>query len=201
MSTKLLIVRHGQIQANQAGRWHGATDSPLTKLGRRQALRVAALIAREVGELDAVYSSPLRRCYETALCIAHAHDHAVVADDDLREYTIGELENLPYGVLHREHRFFERIIEDPEYAPPGGESMRRVAERAVAALERIVDRHDGASHVAVVSHGAAMAIALAALLDGDLKHWTNYPIANCSVTELALKPAPLMSAFNRIEHL
>jgi broad specificity phosphatase PhoE len=201
MSTKLLIIRHGQIRANRLGRWHGATDSPLTRLGARQALCVADLLQREIGAVDAIYSSPLRRCYRTAQCIAQSLGKTVIADDDLREYTIGELENTPYRLLHREHRFFERILEDPDYAPAGGESMKRVAVRTVAALERIVNSHEDAEHIAVVSHGAAMAIALSTLLDGDLKRWTNYHIANCSITELILKPAPQMGAFNRIEHL
>jgi broad specificity phosphatase PhoE len=201
MSTKLLIIRHGQIGANRAGRWHGATDSPLTPLGRRQARRVAQVLARELGGVDAVYSSPLKRCYHTARCIGDLLGRTVVANDDLREYTIGELEDTPYRVLHQQHRFFERIVADPDFAPPGGESMNRVADRAAGALERIVAAHADAAHVAVISHGAAMAIALARLLDGDLTRWTNYHLANCSITELVLDPAPLMSAFNRIEHL
>jgi phosphoserine phosphatase len=201
MSTKLFIVRHGQIQANRAGRWHGATDSPLTPLGRRQARKVAAVLGREVGGVDAVYSSPMRRCYETALQIGAAFDTQVIADDALREWTIGELEDTPYRVLQREHRFFERIVAEPDYAPQGGESMQRVAARATGALERIVAQHDGARHIAIISHGAAMAIALARILDGDLARWQNYHLANCSITELILKPAPRMAAFNRIEHL
>jgi broad specificity phosphatase PhoE len=201
MTTKILIIRHGQIGANRAGRWHGATDSPLTALGRRQAQRVATMVARETGGVDAIYTSPLKRCYETARCIGGELGRTVRAEDALREYTIGELEDTPYRILRQEHRFFERIAADPDYAPPGGESMSQVARRAAGALERIARTHDGAAHIAVVSHGAAMAIALARLLDDDLARWTNYHIANCSVTELVLEPKPALTAFNRIEHL
>jgi len=71
----------------------------------------------------------------------------------------------------------------------------------VDALTRIHAHHRGAASVAVVGHGAALGIALAALLDGDPGRWTNYPLANCSITELVLEPEPLIAAFNRIEHL
>ncbi len=201
MSTKLLIIRHGQIRANRAGRWHGATDSPLTAAGQRQAVRVARLLQQECKTLDAIYCSPLRRCYHTALSIADVVGQEVVAEDDLREYTIGEFENLTFKSLHQDHDFFERILKDPDFAPAGGESINGVATRTVTALNRIALAHQDAAHVAVVSHGAAMAIALARVLDDDITKWTNYHIANCSITELVLKPEPLMGAFNRIEHL
>ena len=79
--------------------------------------------------------------------------------------------------------------------------MNVVAERIVRALRRIHDHDDAESPIAVISHGAALGIALATLLDGDPSHWTNYHFDNCSITELQLEPEPLIAAFNRTEHL
>jgi broad specificity phosphatase PhoE len=199
--TTLILVRHGEIRANVRGRWHGATDSPLTGTGRRQADRVARHLAHRFGHLDALYSSPLRRCAHTAKMIAARLERSVVVDDDLREWGIGTLEDTTYRDLAARHDFFRRIGEDPDYAPPGGDSLRRVERRIVGALRRIHATHAGGRHVAIVGHGAALAIALAALLDADPARWTHYPLANCSVTELYLEPEPLVAALNRIEHL
>ena len=198
---RLLLIRHGQIRANAEGRWHGATDSPLTRSGQRQAARVARHLRARAASVDALYSSPLARCRDTAAAIGAALDRDVIVDDDLREYGIGEWEDMPYRRLATEHDFFKRISDDPDYAPLGGDSVNAVARRVVRALSRIHTRHRGHANVAIVGHGAALGIALAALLDDDPARWTNYPLANGSITELVLEPEPLIAAFNRIEHL
>ncbi len=197
----LLLIRHGQIDANVRGRWHGATDSPLTRHGRRQALRVARRVYDQWGDLAAIYTSPMMRCLHTAQAIGEAYGLAVNVDDDLREYGIGELEDTSFATLQKEHDFFQRIRHDPDFAPVGGDSLSGVARRIVPALRRIYAADAAPRPIAVVSHGAALAIALASLLDADANHWTNYQFDNCGVTELLLEPEPLIAAFNRTEHL
>jgi broad specificity phosphatase PhoE len=199
MSRTLLLIRHGQIRANVRGRWHGATDSPLTAIGRRQAQRLARRVARDWADLGTIYSSPLQRCRDTAEAIARPLGCPVLLEDDLREYSVGELEDCSFAALHERHDFFQRIRRDRDFAPRGGESLNAVARRVVAALQRI--HASGSEPVAIVGHGAALAIALASLLDADPSHWTNYRFENCSITELQLEPKPLVAAFNRIEHL
>ena len=203
MTRTLLLIRHGQIRANKTGCWHGATDSPLTGRGRRQAGRLADHLGRRYkaqGSLDAVYSSPLSRCRDTALQLAQPFGQDVRIDDDLREYGIGQLENLPVARLHDEHDFFRRIFSDADYAPVGGDSINAVAARIVPALRRIHE-HEGSGLVAVVSHGAALAIALATLLDENPMAWRDYHVDNCSITELRLAPHAELGEFNQTSHL
>jgi broad specificity phosphatase PhoE len=201
MTRSLLLIRHGQIAANAGGRWHGATDSPLTRYGRRQVARLARRVRAQWGELASIHSSPLIRCLDTAQAIGTELGQHVNVDDDLREYGIGELEDTTFAALQSEHDFFRRIKEDLDFAPAGGDSINAVARRIVPALQRIYATDDSARPIAVVSHGAALAIALASLLDAEANHWTNYQIDNCSVTELLLEPEPLIAAFNSTEHL
>jgi len=201
MSVKLLLIRHGQIRANVAGRWHGATDSPLTAIGKRQAERVARRVGQFFPDVRAIYTSPLQRCLNTAQAISDATGEPVQIIDDLREYGIGELENTRFKSLAEKHDFFRRTHSDHDFAPRGGDSLNAVAERIVAALQHIHAAHDDAEHVAIVSHGAAMGVAMASLLDGDPAGWTNYTVSNCSITEFSLSPEPLVEAFNRVEHL
>lgn len=201
MTRSLLLIRHGQIAANAGGRWHGATDSPLTRHGRRQVARLARRVRVQWGELASIHSSPLIRCLDTAQAIGTELGQHVNVDDDLREYGIGELEDTTFAALQSEHDFFRRIKEDLDFAPAGGDSINAVARRIVPALQRIYATDDSARPIAVVSHGAALAIALASLLDAEANHWTNYQIDNCSVTELLLEPEPLIAAFNSTEHL
>jgi broad specificity phosphatase PhoE len=69
----------------------------------------------------------------------------------------------------------------------------------VNALRDINERHEGA--VAVVSHGASIAIALAVILDNDWHRWGQYMVDNCSLTELVIGDNSYVNYFNRTEHL
>lgn len=198
---KLLLLRHGQILANREGRWHGSTDSLLTSQGRRQVKRTARHIARAAPTLEAIYTSPLQRCRDTAQIIADRMKMEYIVDEGLREYAIGDWEDIPFKQLAEEHRFFETTRNDPDFAPPGGESLKEVAGRIVTAIREIHDRHEGEARILLVGHGAAMAVALGALLDENPSEWTNYPLANCGLTELMLSPAPYVNFLNSTYHL
>ena len=197
--TTLLLIRHGQIRANAKRRWHGATDSPLTGRGRRQADRLANHLGRRFPALGAIVSSPMRRCRDTASAVATAFGHPVQIDDDLREFNVGAFEDLTVEELHGRHDFFRQMTDDGDYAPPGGESVNGVAARMVPALQRLTLDEPG--EIAVVSHGAALGIALAALLDENPRAWRNYHVENCSITELRLAPRLEVGAFNHTTHL
>ncbi len=200
MPARILLVRHGQIEANRERVWHGSTDSALTEEGRAQARRVAAHLARTHPGVAALYTSPLTRARDTALEIGRALKLEPRLERDLAEYDLGELEGASYRALFAELRFFERIQEDPDHAPRGGESPNHVRQRMVAALERISRGHPS-EEVVVVGHGAAIAIALATLLADDVTAWQSYHKDNCGLTELVLEPEPRLVRFNLTGHL
>lgn len=199
-AARLLLIRHGQITANVTRHWHGSTDSPLTADGRRQAERTARHLLTRVERLDAVYASPLRRALDTAAPIERHHGLSLREEPLLREYSLGELEGAPYRALLEQHGFFQRVAEDPSYAPAGGESVLDVARRMQTALTRIATCHTGEA-VAVIGHAASLAVAFAQFLDADPRAWTNYTVDNCSVSELVLQPTPRLIAFNDTAHL
>lgn len=200
MAELLVLIRHGQIAANREGRWHGSTDSPLTWRGSRQAKRTARHLGKRAQPFERIYVSPLQRCRSTAQPIADVFKLQPVVHEDLREWGIGEWENTPFPELQKQHDFMGRIRQDPHFEPPGGgESLARVANRMVAAIREIDNGHDGP--VAVVSHGASLALALAVILDNDWHRWGHYMVDNCSLTELVLGDTPYVNFFNRTEHL
>ncbi|MEM1433337.1 MAG: histidine phosphatase family protein [Pseudomonadota bacterium] len=230
MAHSLLLVRHGQIQANRDGIWHGSTDSPLLPRGRLQARKVGLAVGRrsalEGWHLSAAYSSPLQRCRHTAtLALFYrgsyerswlkrlANRLSIPSPDELdvephlellpelREYGIGEWEGTSFKDLARDHQFVGRAIQDPDFAPPGGESLRQVSQRVASALRTIDSRHGPDERVLVCSHGAALAIGLATLLNSDPTLWVDYPLSNCSLSELRLSGAPELRYFNQVAHL
>lgn len=199
MRTLLTLVRHGETSANLDGVWHGSTDTPLTERGRRQAERVAGFLAERHQDATVLYSSHLQRARDTAVAIATQLGLTLVIDPGLAEYDLGSWEGLSYSELHHRHRLWDRMKEDPDFAPHGGESPRQVADRFTGSLLRIASEHPGQRAI-VVAHGGALSMGLAALLDGDYTQWKRV-MHNCAVTELAFEPQPALLSFNLTEHL
>ena len=199
MRAILTLVRHGETSANLEGVWHGSTDAPLTERGVAQAGRVAGWLRRECSDAAALYTSPLLRARDTARAIAASTGLEPRIDVALAEYHLGAWEGKTYRELHETHRLWDEMRRDPDFAPHGGESRRQVTDRVIGALQRIGASHAG-ERVIVVAHGGALALALAALLEGDAARWGRV-MANCAVSELVLDPAPALLSFNRTEHL
>ncbi len=156
----LAFVRHGESEWVAKGLFQGQGDSPLTDLGRRQALLTARRIARRarrpilplpVAAPHAIVHSPLARAAETATVLARAvssgrGDDALAApvplhpDPGLLEIGQGEWEGLPgTEVAERWGPILEAWRHDPLSAwAPGGESLVEVDLRARAALRGIL---------------------------------------------------------------
>ncbi|MCG8673223.1 MAG: histidine phosphatase family protein [Pseudomonadales bacterium] len=200
METHIILVRHGQTSANIDKLWHGWTDTALTDEGRHQAEKAGLRLAKEHQDINAIYASPLQRTRDTAAAIAASLNKDVAVHHDLKEYGIGELEGESFSDLHKIHKFFDKVNEDRHFAPEGGESIHEVATRMTAAIKELAERHPGEKVVAV-SHGAAMALALACILDDDPYAWDNYFFHNTGVTEIIVGKEPQLLRFNCYSHL
>ena len=88
----LILARHGETDWNRDGIWQGHGDPPLNELGRRQAAELAERMADV--EIEALYSSDLRRAYETAEIVGRAKGVEITADPDLREMDVGSWSGL-----------------------------------------------------------------------------------------------------------
>lgn len=200
--THLLLVRHGETTANVSGTWQGASDSPLTERGRRQAERLAARLAADGRAIATIYASPLGRALSTARILAAALGNPpIVPEPGLAEFNMGEWEGLTYQQLAYEKRLWERMAADPHFAPPGGESAVGFAMRLLETFGAIRRRHPGQT-VLVVSHGGALATALSLLLYGDGSRWSAFQLANGSLTELEWAgERPQLLRLNDTSHL
>lgn len=197
--TILTLVRHGQTVANVERVWHGSIDTPLSERGRDQAGRLGRYLAAAPWNVSAIYASPLSRARDTASAIASTLSLEVRCEAALAEFSLGAWEGRSYSDLHHAEGMWQRMGEDPDYRPPGGESPRGVATRVERALRRIARAHPGA-RVLVVSHGGALNLGLGLVLDGQPNSWSRV-VDNCSISELVLEPEPRLLSFNRTAHL
>lgn len=185
MATELILVRHGETDANLRGVFCGRTDTPLTELGLRQAKAVALRLADEK-DVAAVYASPLRRALTTAEVVARRLSLAPLIHDDLAELDFGDLEGCPVAELSTRYPVLAARLTDPADAAvafPNGESPAGFFRRVHRAVTEITTRHQD-QRLVVVAHGGVISCAAAALLDGDPRRWPSYQVRNCSLTRL-----------------
>lgn len=171
-ATTLFLVRHGATDANLRrpyvlqGR---GLDLPLNETGRRQAVCVRKLFERTA--VAAIYSSPLRRAFETAQTIADPHRLDVAAIDALIECDVGKWEGMAWEQIRRDYpQEYEDFQRDQSQFPYlGGETYRDVSLRAIPALTDLLERHPGRSIVAV-AHNVVIRACAATYLGVPLAH-------------------------------
>jgi len=200
---RLLLVRHGESEANHERRMQGRLDSPLTQRGRRQAGAIATRIAA-MRQLDALYASPLRRAFDTARAIAAATSVAPISLPALMETDIGQATGISWDdFAARWPQHASDIRRGTEHASwPDGESRRQLGERAAHVIDDIVARHPEPCTIAVVSHGGTLRWVVAHLMAGTPLAHPDHRFDNCAVTEVVLgHGAPLIACANDATHL
>ncbi|KAK9166860.1 hypothetical protein Scep_002051 [Stephania cephalantha] len=155
---EVIIVRHGETEWNADGRIQGHLDVELNEVGRRQAAAVANRLSKET-KISTVYSSDLKRAFETAHIIASSCGSLqVIKDSDLRERHLGDLQGLVFReAVKLERKAYKAFLSHrtDQEIPGGGESLDQLYERCTSALQRIGDRHQGEC-VVVVTHGGVV---------------------------------------------
>lgn len=151
--TTLLLLRHGETagSVNKLFSGRGGTDHGLTQRGAAQA-GLAAEAVRARGDVSAIVSSPLRRCRQTAAQTSALLGLEVTLDHDLAEAAFGEWDGLTFEEV--DERWPDQLTEwlgRTDVAPPGGESMDEVVERAQRGRDRVLAAYPGLV-VLVVAH-------------------------------------------------
>jgi alpha-ribazole phosphatase len=159
---QLCLVRHGQTDWNEEGRYQGQSDVPLNESGRRQAGEAAQQLQGYPFEM--IYSSDLIRARETAEIIAAVIKVPIRYDTRLREINQGKWEGQHVDVIkdHYAALWKLRTTDPANIRPPGGETIKELAARVYAALDDIA-RICSDKDVLIISHGLALATILCKL--------------------------------------
>ncbi|HVU02409.1 MAG TPA: histidine phosphatase family protein [Polyangiaceae bacterium] len=202
MSTRIVLIRHGETTLSAENRFAGATDVDLSDAGRAQAESLGRRLSTE--RLAAVYTSPLKRTRDTAAAVARPHRLAPIEDPGLREIDHGHWETLTRAEVETRYPDEYRAWEhDPfTFAPEGGESGLSVMARALPIVRKIVAAHGNAT-VAVVSHKATIRLLLCGLLGIDPRGYRDrFDQAPCclNLVELEDPTRARLMAYNDINH-
>jgi len=167
----LLLWRHGRTAHNVGRRIQGQVDIPLDDVGNRQARAAAAALVATTAPARIVVSD-LGRAALTAEYLADLTGLTPIVEPRVRERSFGAWEGLTWEEISEgwaEEATLWRSGGDP--LGVGAETRREVADRMVEAITEHAEDLDHAEALVVVSHGAAITLAITALLELDVVGW------------------------------
>jgi broad specificity phosphatase PhoE len=197
----IYIVRHGETIWNAAGRIQGHTDVELTERGKDQARATERRLAG--ARLDVAYSSDMSRARDTALIILGEREPPLHSVPELREYNKGVFEGLtPEEYRQRYPELHEAsLVNDPDFAPPGGETIRQCQARLSAFVSMLRREHPD-EDVLLVGHGGSLRSVIVALLDLPLEANWKFVMHNCALSVIRAYPNnAVMHLYNDTSHL
>ncbi|MCD4685948.1 MAG: histidine phosphatase family protein [Anaerolineae bacterium] len=179
MTTRVYLIRHGETDWNAAGRWQGHAPVPLNESGLTQSAALGRYLAQHNVTLAALYSSDLKRAFQTAAAVAEALAMETQTDTRLRETDLGVWQGMTRTEVEAwDGERYAELVADWYTGPrPGGESRQQVETRMRAVFDAIIARHTDQT-VALVSHGGSLGMLLRSVC-GAIKR---PDLSNTSVT-------------------
>lgn len=172
---ELILVRHGVTEYNVLKKMQGHVDTSLTLEGHEQA-RMAASFLRSMNP-QAIYSSDLRRAYDTAVPIARESNISLICDSRLRETDLGQWSGLGHREVDEKWPSArEHWRANPYFSPPGGESKVQVAQRGRDFIAHIESKHVNTvtAPIIIVSHSGFISALTASLLGLAPEQWNMF---------------------------
>ena len=170
MQTTIYLVRHGQTAWNKEEVFRGRTDIPLDETGLKEAESAGEYF--KTFDIEAVYSSPLSRAWQTAQKISRFHSLDVQALEGLLDMSFGSWEGRSLKeVKETDGERYRQWREEPHLLRlPGGETLAEVRARAMSALEEVVRKHPEKT-VVLVSHRVINKVLICGVLGLDSSHF------------------------------
>ena len=186
-TTRLLLIRHAEVEARYQGVFGGRIDMELSPRGHEQAAALAKYLHSR--PLSAIYASPMKRVQQTLAPLLVNGTPKPIILQDLREVDFGDWTGLPWEEVHAKFgisafAWLEQLECD---GIANAESAETLQERVEPCLRQILADHSG-QQVAVVCHGGIIRMLLGILLRWPLARMVAFEIEYASLTQVVVHP-------------
>lgn len=166
--TTLILIRHGQSEANITKCFAGQSDPDLTENGKKQAEVLSNWLINNFN-IDKIYSSDLLRAYNTALPTAQKLKKQIIKINDLREINAGYWQGAQYEQIIKlypiEYNIWLNDIGNA--ACNGGESVKELSQRITKEIENIINENPDKT-VLIVTHATPIRVIEANYIKHDV---------------------------------
>jgi probable phosphoglycerate mutase len=200
--TRIILVRHGHVDRHDPERFRGRAELLLTERGHQEA-RATALLLAMGSKPDAVYTSTLMRCRDTAAALAAPFRLAAQPVEGLADIDYGAWQGLTRDeAAARWPQAVDLWFRAPHLAViPGGETLPALLARTSAALLDILRRHPTGTVVAV-AHDSVNRVLLLYALDLPLSRYWHLRQDPCGVNTLVFADGSfVIGSLNETQHL
>lgn len=178
---KIYLIRHAKPDLPHKGKlYYGSTDYPLSEEG----IIMARNLSKDLKglEIDAVFSSDLKRAIDTADIVLAGHSPKVKQVRGLREIHLGEWEGKSFDEVRCQWNdiYEKRGTSFDSVAPPGGENFKDLQRRTVPAFKNILDSNPSGS-IMVFAHGGVIWTLMCNYFGFDLNDIFFYPMDFCGL--------------------
>ena len=179
---ELYIIRHGETDWNKQKRLQGQSDTILNDYG----IKLAELTAEALKDVhfDYIFSSPLKRAFQTAEILRRDRNIDIVTDDRIKEIGFGINEGVPAEQITEDFHYF---FDAPEMYRPakGGETYEELCIRSRDFVENVLiplSQKEPEARVLLVAHGALNKSIIIYLKHLEIKNmWDGVFQHNCCV--------------------
>lgn len=154
---RVVIIRHGQTEHNNKRILQGHLDTELNASGQNEASLAGQRLKAELGSVDGIWSSDLKRCKQSLsaiLKISELESNVKKLEywKELRERSMGDLE----GLSVQEAR--SKALTENKHFHDYGESRQEAVGRLNSAFDKIVDQSlkNDYKNIVIVSHGGVI---------------------------------------------
>ena len=185
-ATRLLLIRHAEVEARYQGVFGGRIDMELSPRGHEQAAALARYLHQK--PLSAIYASPMKRVQQTlAHFLVNGAPKPVILPD-LREVDFGDWTGLAWDEVQAKFgisafAWLEQLECD---GIANAESAETLRDRVEPCLQRILTDHSG-RQVAIFCHGGIIRVLLGILLRWPLSRMAAFEIEYASLTQVLLR--------------
>jgi probable phosphoglycerate mutase len=168
---RIIFVRHAESLWNPIGKYQGRLDPELSERGHNQAKLIANALKKY--NPTALYSSPLKRTYQTAEYISKELNLSIIKNEDIIEIDHGDWSGLLVEEVKEKYpEMFRQWLFEPHLVKfPNGESLEDVFNRVKKFLKYVLEKHKNET-IVVVSHTVPIRASLTAGLNLDMdKFW------------------------------
>ena len=197
---KLLLIRHGQSEADLLNVHEGRADFSLTNLGREQATKLAQYLLNRY-QVEQIITSPMKRAAQTSEIINSVYNCGIIFEEKLMEFNNGVLAGMD-----RERA--KQIYPLPTVGRPlttailQGESELTFRQRVEFVYHEIMDTYKEMACLAIVAHGGTINHFLNILLKNDITAPFIFPTGDTGYHEIEYKHEKvIVRVLNNQRHL
>ncbi len=179
----IILIRHGAIDAQFAGRYIGATDVPLSTAGFSEALAIGEYIANI--PCEDIFASPLRRVRQT-LETALGKDKKVQYLDQLREVNFGDWEGKTLVEINEQYPAAVKAWAQSatDFTFPNGSNLKDFYDGIEQFKQLLLAA--SSSTCMVFTHGGVILALLCNILGLEKNRMLAFRVARGSITTLEL---------------